>query len=105
LASDLEEVTEELREENRKTSTDSSHRCAGLPGTDYIPEMRRIINEEEKKFLVLFGTGWGMQAELIQDCDLHFKPVELERDYNHLSVRSAVSIILDRLLGENWFVK
>ena len=39
----------------------------------------------------------------MQDCDYILEPVQAGSDYNHLSVRSAVSIILDRLLGECWF--
>jgi len=65
--------------------------------------LKNIIFNENKVFLILFGTGWGMAEELMQKCDYVLEPVEPGRDYNHLSVRSAVSIILDRLLGEFWF--
>jgi hypothetical protein len=49
-------------------------------------------------YLLLFGTGWGMQRELVEACDYILPPIEGAGDYNHLSVRSAVAIILDRLL-------
>ena len=58
---------------------------------------------EEKIFLILFGTGWGIGKELIMNCDYILEPIEPNRSYNHLSVRSAVTIILDRLLGAYWF--
>ena len=54
-------------------------------------------------FCCLFGTGWGMTQELMERCDYILEPVAGASDYNHLSVRSAVSIIMDRLLGEFWF--
>lgn len=50
--------------------------------------------------LLLFGTGWGLAPEVMTDVDAFLPPVGGGMDYNHLSVRSACSIILDRLLGE-----
>jgi tRNA (guanine37-N1)-methyltransferase len=46
---------------------------------------------------VPFGTAWGMSSEFIQNCDYILEPVQGINGYNHLSVRSAVSIILDRI--------
>ncbi len=66
-------------------------------------KLKRLIFYEDIVLLVLFGTGWGIAEELMQQCDYILEPVEPDRDYNHLSVRSAVSIILDRLLGQFWF--
>lgn len=60
--------------------------------------LKDMIFRPGKVFLLLFGTGWGIAEELIQECDYILEPIEPGGDYNHLSVRSAVSIILDRLL-------
>lgn len=51
--------------------------------------------------LLLFGTGFGMTEELLKSCHLLLEPLKgaPPLDYRHLSVRSAVSICLDRLLG------
>ena len=49
--------------------------------------------------LLLFGTGWGMAAEVLAGVDALLPPVAGAGQYNHLSVRSAAAIILDRLLG------
>lgn len=54
-------------------------------------------------YLVLFGTGWGIEKETMQKTDYILEPIYGSGDYNHLSVRSAVAIILDRLLGEQWW--
>jgi len=103
LAPDLEEVKKELCKQTGQQVWTVATDARPYPGQVAYGEMRRIIKEEEKTVLLLFGTGWGMQDRLIQDCDYILKPVEPGRSYNHLSVRSAVSIILDRLLGEDWF--
>jgi len=47
--------------------------------------------------LVLFGTAWGMSPELIAASDAVLEPIGDDAGYNHLSVRSAVAIVLDRL--------
>ena len=65
--------------------------------------LREQIAQEDGPLLLLFGTGWGLTEEFIQCCDQWLPGVRAVtgRDgYNHLSVRSAVSIILDRLLGD-----
>jgi len=56
----------------------------------------------EKPTLLVFGTGWGMTEELLREADAVLDPINPanESGYNHLSVRSAVAIALDRLLGE-----
>ena len=55
--------------------------------------------------VVLFGTGYGMTKETMEDFDYILEPIYGHGEYNHLSVRSAVSIILDRLRGEAWWNK
>ena len=49
--------------------------------------------------LLCFGTGWGLTSEFLSSMDTRLEPIRGVGEYNHLSVRSAVSIILDRLLG------
>lgn len=64
-------------------------------------EMQERILTESRPILVLFGTGWGLPEEVWSQCDYALEPVRGRSDFNHLSVRSAVSIILERLIGEN----
>ncbi len=54
-----------------------------------------------EKLLLLLGTGWGLTDDVITMADAVLPPIIGTEDYNHLSVRSAASIMLDRLLG-NW---
>ncbi|HDD43627.1 MAG TPA: RNA methyltransferase [Candidatus Desulfofervidus auxilii] len=58
-----------------------------------------LINKKDNPFLILFGTAWGLTKDLISQADYVLKPIYGVGDYNHLSVRAAVAIILDRLLG------
>lgn len=52
-----------------------------------------------ENFLLLFGTAWGLIPEVFAQVDGVLAPLTGGHDYNHLSVRSAVAIMLDRLLG------
>ena len=61
-------------------------------------ETRRRIATGEP-ILLLFGTAHGLAPELSETADYTLPPIESTTGYNHLSVRSAASIILDRLLG------
>jgi hypothetical protein len=61
-------------------------------------ETRRRI-ETGEPILLLFGTAHGLAPEITETADYTLPPIESTTGYNHLSVRSAVSIILDRLLG------
>jgi len=65
----------------------------------YAP-MRQLLADGNGDYLLIFGTGWGLTDEIIAGCNYLLRPVYGVSEYNHLSVRSAVSIILDRLRGE-----
>jgi len=66
-------------------------------------ELRQNIETNSKPFLLLFGTGWGIEKSLVSSFDYLLDPIYGCSDYNHLPVRAAVAIILDRLLGETWW--
>ncbi|AIY86770.1 MULTISPECIES: RNA methyltransferase [unclassified Thermotoga] len=65
-------------------------------------EGRRIIMETEKPVLILLGTGWGLPDEILEISDYVLEPIRAQSDFNHLSVRAAAAIIIDRLIGENY---
>lgn len=67
--------------------------------------LREIIEKDENdnNYLFLFGTGWGMTREVMESADYVLEPIYGKGTYNHLSVRSAVAIILDRIFGEKWW--
>ncbi|MDX9754850.1 MAG: RNA methyltransferase [bacterium] len=58
------------------------------------------LRTDPDPYLLLFGTGWGLIREFLRQCDLILEPINgPNADYNHLSVRSAAAIALDRLCG------
>ena len=65
-------------------------------------DIRRNLNTDDSPYLFLFGTGWGLTKEVLDSSDYILKPVGSYYEYNHLSVRSAVAIILDRIFGCNF---
>ena len=56
-------------------------------------------------YLIVFGTGWGISDEILKKSDYILERLSYDTGYNHLSVRSAVSIILDRLYNSFGRVK
>lgn len=67
-------------------------------GSASFRSIRRRLRQGEH-FLLLFGTGWGLAAEVIETVDAGLPAITGLDDYNHLSVRAAAAIILDRLRG------
>src|SRR6187402_317121 len=53
--------------------------------------------------LLVFGTGWGLAPSLTREAERRLLPIVSPRPdgYNHLSVRAAAAILLDRLLAES----
>ena len=66
-------------------------------------DLRRKREEDNTPILLLLGTGYGMTKETMEQFDFILEPIYGAGDYNHLSVRSAAAIILDRLAGEEWW--
>ena len=61
------------------------------------PELRDRVKKEN--ICLVFGTGWGLSEIVFKKTDAVVEPIDGGSSYNHLSVRSAVSISIDRLLG------
>ncbi|MFP4040334.1 MAG: RNA methyltransferase [Desulfosudaceae bacterium] len=61
-------------------------------------ELRSLLTRQP--VLLVFGTAWGLADEVLGPEGYPvLTPIEAGSDYNHLSVRSAASIILDRLIA------
>ena len=62
--------------------------------------LTKRVEKENIPCLILFGTGWGLHADVLNMAHFKLTPIYSEKEgYNHLSVRSAVAIYLDRLFG------
>ncbi len=77
-------------------ATTAKKRAGALP----VFELKRILLERDLPVCILFGTSWGLADEVFSGVDVVLSPILGGKgDYNHLSVRSAVAILLDRLFG------
>lgn len=100
LTTDLDSTIQEVENEEgtRPMVVVTSARPAGERVT--FGEMRRMVEKEPYPFLFLLGTGWGLTEEVLSRADAVLEPIRGVGEYNHLSVRSAAAILLDRLQGE-----
>jgi hypothetical protein len=99
---DLEEAAKDFGHPPDKTLFIGTHaRPVGGARAYSIQEIRKRLEEPEMALFLLFGTGFGMTDEFMQKMDGVLEPIRgaPPKDFRHLSVRSAVSIYLDRILG------
>ena len=69
-------------------------------GAQHWLTLKREILRRDHSPLIIFGTGWGLHDEVMETADAVMTPICGGKDgWNHLSVRSAVSITLDRFFG------
>lgn len=71
------------------------------PGEDRLPfsQFRTMLSQGDDEYLLMLGTGWGMSKPLLDRANYFLSPIDGPTPYNHLSVRSALAIMLDRVLG------
>lgn len=101
LCGTLKEAIDRIRKERDGKSPRLVITAAGrFCSTIGFADLRTKIHEGKDPYLLLFGTGWGLVDEVIKEADDVLEPIRGLGDYNHLSVRSAVSIVIDRLMGE-----
>jgi hypothetical protein len=62
-------------------------------------EKTALLLTENNTVVLIFGTGWGIADEIKCKLDYFLPPIAGFGEFNHLSVRSAVSIILDRIIS------
>lgn len=67
-----------------------------------VARLKELLSDPGRQALLVFGTGFGLHEEILERCDYLLDALKggAADDYRHLSVRSAVSIYLDRLLGQ-----
>jgi hypothetical protein len=78
------------------TSANTQEKCISYS------ESRKRIDSGEPTILV-FGTAHGLAPEVTVKADYTLPAIAGRTDYNHLSVRSAVAIICDRLLSDRHY--
>lgn len=74
-----------------------------IPGVETVSfrDLKVQMWEQKKPCFLLFGTGYGMTEGFMKGCSAILEPIRgaPPDDFRHLSVRSAVSICLDRIMG------
>ncbi len=70
-----------------------------LPGA--IPYEALKASMDDRPLILVFGTAWGISPAFYKNVDVFLKPLYGQGQYNHLSVRSAVAIVLDKLFGRS----
>ena len=69
-------------------------------GSIGFEELRRRLDDSSEPCALILGTGWGLAPAVLERADARLEPILGTGDYNHLSVRAAAAIILDRLRGK-----
>ena len=107
LARNFEEVKAAVSAEHPGTPpevvlTDARPIPSSVSYADYKRELADP-KRGERPVILVFGTGWGVSEAFHPEVHRILAPVygpEGQEGYNHLSVRAAVGIILDRLFGQ-----
>ncbi len=96
----LEEARDDIAQEGAffpRTVVTSARKYAGSISMSRFRELLETGNP----YMLVFGTAWGLSRDCMEEADHILDPIYGNTEYNHLSVRSATSIILDRLLGRS----
>jgi len=64
-----------------------------------VAEARGWLAERAHPYLLILGTGHGLAESLLASAEHQLEPLDSGTGYNHLSVRAAAAIYLDRLVG------
>ncbi|MCL2064492.1 MAG: RNA methyltransferase [Candidatus Cloacimonetes bacterium] len=98
----IEDTIEEIRNQEKIdpiiVTTTARHRDNQIS----FRETRKLAENSERPILLLFGTGNGLHEITHEQADFVLTPIQNKAKYNHLSVRSAVAIVLDRLFSEEY---
>lgn len=98
LKESLDEVTTEI--ETRSGHVPKTIVTSANFNEGYLTftSLRKMLKSNNLPYLLIFGTGSGIADEVIQRADYRLEAIKGAGDYNHLAVRSAVAIIMDRVV-------
>ena len=99
LVPDFDDVLIDLEGKNKRLPKIIVTSAIDHGVTTTYQEFRNQLLTTDCEHLLLFGTGWGMAPELMNRADFHLEPIVGPTEWNHLSVRAAAAITLDRLFG------
>lgn len=109
LADSLADVTRQLEEKFEKkpvvvVTSAREHVAAacGKPLLRFADATSAMREQASTPYLIVLGTGYGLENECVRAyADAVLEPIRGLGEYNHLSVRSAASIMIDRLFARD----
>jgi hypothetical protein len=102
-ALDLVEVVEDLEAALKaaqmmvKSSPILVYTSANASGVSCAELRSDVEKTGSRPIMLMFGTGFGLAPAIRERADVILEAVRGPGNYNHLSVRAAASVILDRL--------
>lgn len=96
----LEEVVEDIEQRYGEKPKTVVTGAKPHPQSIGYAEMREKF-KSGGQYLLVFGTGWGLERGVLKRADYVLLPICGTNEYNHLPVRAATAIIIDRLLAPN----
>ena len=105
IAGDIQKVCREITIETGRSVFVYATTAKKWPNSVDWSDLRKTIEDQGGySILLLFGTAYGFDNSVLESVDGVISPIESNREYNHLPVRSAVAITLDRLLGDRNYI-
>jgi len=109
LADTLEDVIERLSEQFgirpfviMTSAREHIAADCGKPMLSFQEARHAVREKTTTPHLLVLGTGYGVENNCIrQYSDVVLEPIRGVADYNHLSVRSAAAIMVDRVFGRD----
>ncbi|MCK5541922.1 MAG: RNA methyltransferase [Desulfobacterales bacterium] len=96
VVSTFEDACADINKEHKKRPVTIGTSAKEHRNSASIVKLKEELNKENP-YIMAFGTAWGLSEQFIEYCDMILEPIKGEGEFNHLSVRSAVSIYLDRI--------
>jgi hypothetical protein len=101
VVASLSSVVEDIGQKTGKTLVLWATTAKSEEGALRHCDARDLLERENRPVLLILGTGWGLAPQILDDVDAVLEPIHGVNGYNHLPVRSAASILMDRLLGRS----
>ncbi|MCB5230186.1 MAG: RNA methyltransferase [Candidatus Cloacimonas sp.] len=99
--STLQDVIKDIKNQEKYDPVNITTTAKVRDGQISYENLQSDLSEGDRPVLLLFGTGYGLSEEIHQSADYTLEPLFGVGEYNHLSVRCAVALILDRLVPKN----
>lgn len=100
VMNNLQDALTDLQKTHQQPVNIIATGAARRPNATTFKSLRQQLQNNDQHHLLLLGTGWGLADEIFEQATTILEPIQGGGSYNHLPVRSALAIMLDRLLGE-----